>query len=357
MDIVEATKSYEAWLGARVTLVRRDVKTKHAIMHDSAFGFLRATYYRWVQQYPVLCAGPAKAPKVLGIGDLHLENFGTWHDGQARLVWGINDFDEAATLPYTIDLVRLAASALIAIGEDSLDIGAKRACNEIVSGYAAGIAAKDLKPFVLEEDNPALRAIAMSGRHEPKAFWKTILAGKTAMPPDDAKSLMLHHLPRGMTDMTFRRRVAGAGSLGLPRFAGVGMLDGSYVGREVKARAPSARVWAGAGADSPGSYGRIVTRAMRPRDPFLHVTPHWIVRRLAPHSERIVLEDIARATERRAVLHAMGVETANIHRGTTGAAARIKRHLAAQEDGWLHDAAARMAEAVRKDWKVWKKRG
>jgi hypothetical protein len=357
MDIVEATKSYEAWLGARVTLVKSDVKAKHGIMRESAFGFLRATYYRWAQQFLVLCAGPAAAPKVLGVGDLHLENFGTWHDAQARLVWGINDFDEAAMLPYTIDLVRLAASALIAVGEGSLDIGAKRACGEILSGYAAGIAAKDARPFVLEEDNAALRAIAMGDRHEPKAFWKGILAGKNAEPPDDVKRLILHHLPKGMADMMFRRRVAGAGSLGLPRFAAVGMLDGSYVGREAKARAPSARVWAGVGAASPRAQGLIVARAMRPRDPFLHVEPHWIVRRLAPHSERIALADIARAGERRAVLHAMGVETANIHRGTTGAMARIARHLAAQKDGWLHDAAARMAEAVRKDWKAWKKRG
>ena len=48
---------------------------------------------------------------MLAVGDLHVENFGTWRDADGRLCWGINDFDEADRLPYTNDLVRLAASA------------------------------------------------------------------------------------------------------------------------------------------------------------------------------------------------------------------------------------------------------
>ena len=52
---------------------------------------------------------------MLGVGDLHVENFGTWRDAEGRLIWGINDFDEACPMPYTIDLVRLAASADLAI--------------------------------------------------------------------------------------------------------------------------------------------------------------------------------------------------------------------------------------------------
>ena len=50
---------------------------------------------------------------LLAVGDLHVENFGVWRDSQQRLVWGINDFDDACELPFTSDLVRLAASALL----------------------------------------------------------------------------------------------------------------------------------------------------------------------------------------------------------------------------------------------------
>ena len=52
-------------------------------------------------------------PKVLAVGDLHIENFGTWRDSEGRLVWGVNDFDETWRLPYTQDLVRLTTSTLI----------------------------------------------------------------------------------------------------------------------------------------------------------------------------------------------------------------------------------------------------
>src|SRR5260370_32652719 len=55
------------------------------------------------------CALPI-SHEVLAVGDLHVENFGTWRDAEGRLTWGVNDFDEAYPLPYTIDLARLATS-------------------------------------------------------------------------------------------------------------------------------------------------------------------------------------------------------------------------------------------------------
>ena len=42
------------------------------------------------------------------------ENFGTWRDAEGRLIWGVNDFDEAARMPYALDIVRLATSAVLA---------------------------------------------------------------------------------------------------------------------------------------------------------------------------------------------------------------------------------------------------
>ncbi|HJW42373.1 MAG TPA: DUF2252 family protein, partial [Rhizomicrobium sp.] len=87
MNIVEATRRYEAWLGDAVPLQKQGIKLKHATMKESAFGFLRATYYRWAQQFPLVCPAEAKAPSMPIVGDLHLENFGTWRDGEARLAW------------------------------------------------------------------------------------------------------------------------------------------------------------------------------------------------------------------------------------------------------------------------------
>jgi hypothetical protein len=355
MNIVEATKSYESWLRARLPLVTRDVDAKHEIMRQSAFGFLRATYYRWLQQAGKVLPPAAGAPAVLSIGDLHLENFGTWRDAESRLIWGINDFDEAHRAPYDRDLVRLAASALIAVDEGSLFVGAQRACREILDGYTKTIR-ETAGPFVLEEGNAQLRAIAMNDRHDPDKFWKRLLGGRKSAPPADVEALLRRHLPRGTSDVTFCRRTAGTGALGVPRFAAIGLLDDSHVAREAKARAPCSIAWARDEAPEPGNYAAAVDHAVRARDPYLHIAPGWIVRRLAPHTETIELADLINATERREVLHAMGCETANIHRGTRGAATRIARHLARQKDGWLHDAASRMADAVVKDWKVWKKK-
>ena len=114
MNIKEATSSYEKWMAQQIAVVRSDLRVKHARMVKSAFSFLRGTYYRWVQLWPSVCPKIIDAPIVVSVGDLHLENFGTWRDVEGRLVWGVNDVDEACRLPYTNDLTRLAASSLLA---------------------------------------------------------------------------------------------------------------------------------------------------------------------------------------------------------------------------------------------------
>jgi uncharacterized protein (DUF2252 family) len=153
MKITKATQSYEAWLGKRITLLPADLNRKHAAMAQDVFPFLRATFYRWMQLWPEVCASESRAPKVLAVGDLHVENFGTWRDIEGRLAWGINDFDEAYNLPYTIDLVRLAASAHIAIREARLQIGPKDACNAILDGYKKSLRIGG-RPVVLAEEHP-----------------------------------------------------------------------------------------------------------------------------------------------------------------------------------------------------------
>jgi aminoglycoside/choline kinase family phosphotransferase len=91
-------------------------------MVGDGFSFLCATFYRWAQLFPALCPKLVGAPKVLGVGDLHVENYGTWRDAEGRLVWDINDFDEACPLPYTNDLVRLATSGWLAVEAETLVI-------------------------------------------------------------------------------------------------------------------------------------------------------------------------------------------------------------------------------------------
>ena len=115
MNIQQATRRYERWLAQHIEIVRDDIALKHTMMASGAFPFLRATFYRWIQLWPKACHELAGVRPLLAVGDLHIENFGTWRDEEGRLIWGVNDFDEAYPLPWTNDLVRLATSASLAI--------------------------------------------------------------------------------------------------------------------------------------------------------------------------------------------------------------------------------------------------
>ena len=67
----------------------------------------------------------ARTGRVWIQGDLHAENFGTAMDGEGRLVFDVNDFDEAYLGRFTWDLQRLAASVALlgwtkALGDDDI---------------------------------------------------------------------------------------------------------------------------------------------------------------------------------------------------------------------------------------------
>ena len=107
-SIVKSTAAFEDWVRERTDVSEKLLTKKHRKMSDGAFPFLRATFYRWVEQWPAVCAKLQARDQdvLLAVGDLHVENFGVWRDSRQRLVWGVNDFDDACELPFTSDLVR-----------------------------------------------------------------------------------------------------------------------------------------------------------------------------------------------------------------------------------------------------------
>src|SRR5881397_2351170 len=170
IGIVEATARYEAWLAERIPLVKADLEHKHRTMSAGIFPFLRATFYRWAARWRAIAGDVAVAPTVLAVGDLHVENFGTWRDAEGRLVWGVNDFDEAWPLPYTNDLMRLATSALVAREYHDLRIDGKEAVSAILDGYREALE-QGGHAFVLAEHHTALREMALYRLHDPESFW------------------------------------------------------------------------------------------------------------------------------------------------------------------------------------------
>ncbi len=183
MNIIKATRDFERWLAKQIPLVRGDVALKHQHMAESPFAFFRATFYRWLQLWHANCVDVAGAPKVLAVGDLHIENFGTWRDQEGRLIWGVNDLDEAWPGPYTLDLIRLTASAYLAIAGDHLGLTRREAAEAVEEGYRDALNAGG-QAFILAEQHQWLRLMALSKLRDPVHFW----AKMTQNPPYNAKA-------------------------------------------------------------------------------------------------------------------------------------------------------------------------
>jgi hypothetical protein len=357
MAIREATASYEAWLGGQIPLVPEDLERKHELMRGAAFPFLRATYYRWTQLWEQVPKAVRAAREVLAVGDLHVENFGTWRDAEGRLVWGINDFDEASRLPYTNDLVRLAVSARLAIAGGNLQVGPKEADKAILTGYKESLESSG-RPFVLAEHWRALRRIAMAKLDRPDKFWEKLdklpVVASGQVPASAARALE-GLLPGGGLPLRYAHRVAGIGGLGRQRFVAIADWYGGRIAREAKAVARSAVFWSHRGeGDTKELYREILSKAVRCQDPFVAVKRRWIARRLAPDCSRIELADLEKEQEAERVLHAMGWETANVHLGSATAPALLV-DLASRPDDWLHETVEEMLDEVQSDWKDWKK--
>lgn len=356
MNFVEVTARYEAWLRRHIDLVAPDLRLKHARMREARFSFLRATYYRWAQVWPVLCADLAGAPRVLAVGDLHVENFGTWRDTEGRLAWGVNDFDEAWWLPYTHDLVRLATSVAIAISEANLRLDFGVAAETILEGYRAGLG-EDGAAFLLSEHHGALREMALHRLRDPERFWDKLEALQTyrGRLPRGAVRALAKCQPEGSSGERVARRVAGLGSLGRPRFVWLAEWQGGRIAREVKAAAPSACCFAErGGGTAPILYDKILKGAVRSADPFLGCPGRWVVRRLAPDCTRIDLADLPDQRDDLRLVRAMGFETANVHLGT-GKARPLLTDLSKRPRSWLRRAAMVMADQVERDWSAFRR--
>ena len=359
MNIEEATEKYEAWLAKRIRLLKADLTLKHKCMREGAFPFLRATFYRWSQLWPKVCPTAAKAPLLLAVGDLHVENFGTWRDIEGRLIWGINDFDEVSFMPYTIDLVRVSTSAHLAIDAAHLALGKKDACNSILKGYQDGLAAGG-RSIVLGEHHDWLRELAISETRNPFKFWekmKALPAWKQPVPKSALKALE-RLMPAAGLKYRIAHRIAGMGSLGRERYVAIADWRGGKIAREAKALATSAYAWALGGKGKKDIlYQDTLDRAVRCPDPFVQLRGGWIIRRLAPDCSRVELSSLPAERDELRLLYEMGWETANVHLGSKKAIKDVRADLRKRPTNWLHEASEAMAKATMEDWQEWKAAG
>jgi Uncharacterized protein conserved in bacteria (DUF2252) len=356
-DVVYATANFEKWTSRHVNLIRSDVDLKHTSMAKDTFSFFRATFYRFAQWWPLVCPELSRATQVLAVGDLHIDNFGTWRDLEGRLIWGVNDFDEAWPAAYTVDLVRVLTSAYLAIGESHLSMTRKKASQALEQGYRDSIS-KGGNPFVLAEHHRWLRLLALNKLRDPVVFWEKINSCpnyKGKLPVEVLKTIQ-QSMPFRAKNFELRSRIAGLGSLGHPRVLAIVTWHDAHVVREAKQLTPSAWIWAKQLKTSEVLSHKLIDSAIRIRDPHVHFLEHWLVRRLAPDCSRIEISTLPEEHDEERLLYYMGWETANMHLGSYSAIPVLKRDLAKRKGRWLHKAAKAMLKVTLDDWKFWRRK-
>jgi Uncharacterized protein conserved in bacteria (DUF2252) len=337
-------------------VIESDLRSKHAQMKDDPFLFFRGTFYRWVQLCPQVCPDLRNAPKVLAVGDLHVGSFGTWRDAEGRMAWGVDDFDDSYPLPYTNDLVRLTTSVKMGIDAATLTIKFKDACQAILEGYQRSLRDRGC-PVVLAERERNLEKLGIAAIKPPSDFWEKLIKHPAVkgLPPKTRRALE-KTLPDRNIDYKVVRREAGMGSLGQQRFLAIADRQGGCIGREAKAMVPSACAWLnGKHGHRQSYYEKAITRAVRSRDPYQTIEGEWLIRRRSPDSNPIGIDDLPKERDEAALLHAMGLEAANVHLGTKPQAKRIMKDLGRRKANWLRSAAKDMARTMEHEWQEYRK--
>lgn len=341
-----------AELGARL------LERKRARMRVSPFAFLRGAaplFYEILRLDPELARGPRGDGWI--VGDLHLENFGAYRrealGGKskiAKVVFGLNDFDDTVIAPFRWDVLRLTTSVILADRELGCDgVRAVELCRELVDAYVesachGGLALGKAKPVraLLAQVKQRTRRELLDARTTvvgdtrrfvrgtryfdlPRSLKKrvphTLATFVAALPPairPTAEQLQL---------VDAAVRVAGTGSLGSVRIAalvaGHGGVDGGWIFDIKQEHAPAAakltaaelppndRVVAGALAltlHPPRLYGAS----------WLGELP-MLVRRLAPQEDKLDLQRLA-APSLPSVVRSLGAMTGAAHARAAGAA-------------------------------------
>jgi len=362
---------------------------KFAAMAADPFAFLRATAmlgHRAVD----LAALPA-TPLGWICGDLHLQNFGCFRGANRLVYFDLNDFDEAARLPVSLDLLRFLGSIYTAAPALGLDrTGADTAVRAVLAAYAGALARG--KAFWLERetaDGPIgalLRQVSLRKRQSLLASRTVVQGARRHMRVDGVRYLQVadragiraqiagalaelgetYGRPEFFVQRDLAWRVAGMGSLGVARFAvlvrGKGDPDRNAI-VDFKCAAPSSAAQALPHFAQP-AWANEAARVVAIQDICQVASPAYlcalklgrvayVVRELQPVEDRIVLGHLARnrnALDR--TLQAMATLAAYAQlrsSGRTGAAPAddligFGRNLLARPRRWVE--AARAVDAA-----------
>jgi len=248
--------------GRRPELVAR----KYRAMSRDPFVFFRGTAHLFWEDWGSM-GGTAldDAPLVWCCGDLHLENFGSYRGDNGLAYFDLNDFDEAALAPATRDTARFLTSVRLAAQSLGLQAQSVRDLeSSFLEGYAAALVTgkarwiersiatgwiRDLLRSVENRTQQQLldeRTIVRDGRRRlrinDKRTFTLPVAERRRVVQGIARFAAHQPEPGFYRVLDVVGRIAGTGSLGVPRYAvlirGPGARDERIL--DVKAARPSA---------------------------------------------------------------------------------------------------------------------
>jgi hypothetical protein len=264
----------------------------------------------------------------------------------------VNDFDEAAVMPYPLDLVRLGVSAALACEAVTTH---EALCTELLEGYVRGLASPH--PIVLERDYGWLRNLVIVPEPDRAHFWDKLkrLAVKSPTPPRRFVKVLSQSMPTAKLKLVYHPRTAGAGSLGRPRWVGIGDYNGAPVIREAKAVVPSAWIRGNSKASQSHRCYEIATGRYRSPDPWYRLADNIVVRRLSPNNRKVEAVEHPAELAKKKMLRAMGRDLAAIHLGSSDRRAAIQADLGSRKRRWLIAAVEEATDFIRRDYRDWKK--
>lgn len=365
---------------------------KYDLMAKSKFSFLRGTcglFYLRLTERKIAPGGP---PTWI-CGDLHLENFGTYLGDNELTYFDLNDFDEAVLAPASWDIVRLATSVLVSAAELQLaQRDAGKLASDLIETWRSELTIgkprwieRRLAQGVIGDLMDTLRGRRMGKFLDKRSTLKKgvrrlILENGKALCISDSDRAMVtafaatleapHDMPDYFKVIDCARRIAGTGSLGIPRFVilveGEGSPDDNEL-LDLKAALPASLApfspckqpkW-------PNEASRVVAVASRCQaitPSFLRAVEFngssYVLRELQPTTDRLNLAEDARNLPAFSdAVHTMGKLAAWAELRATGrdGSATTDELIAYAHTGTavsaeILEAAHAMAETTEKDW-------
>lgn len=371
------------------------LERKYAAMAASPFAFYRGSCQLFTDAWPARTA-MNDVPAIWSCGDLHFENLGCYKGDNRLVYFDLNDFDEAALLPVSWDLVRFTAS--IMVGAPALCVSASDAsalASLYLDAFEAALAWGKARWVERDTATGMARELLDAVRERKR---KTLLnertkekRGRRRIRVDGVKALVasreetarvtkvVEKLGAELDQRKFyrvldvARRVAGCGSLGLARYIvlveGKGSLRGNYLLDLKEARKPASAghapfkqpIWRTDAERIVGVQRRVQAVSPALLRPVKMNGEGFVLRELQPLQDRLRMEAWRGVVEElRDAMSTMGHVTAWAAlraSGRQGSAIADDLIAFASERGWRRGVIAmanRVAERTLSEWRTFR---